>query len=132
MKLDPYLGKPDAGPGKQGEIKVHHGGVQAEELVLEAEFVLRGQRLAAPLHQGKQRVKEGGGALIVGVAKGGAGHRLDSQMVEFLIRYFRPAMPCHRLPRAVGCMESRGTNWLPGVTDRALRPVPCSASSLSK
>jgi hypothetical protein len=64
--------------------KAHHRGIQAEELVFEPEFVLRGQRLAAPVHQGKQCLKEGGGALIVGVGKGGAGHRLDSQMVKAL------------------------------------------------
>jgi len=53
VKLDPCLGAPEAGPGKKEETKAHHGGVQAEKLVLEAEFVLRGQRLAAPVHQGK-------------------------------------------------------------------------------
>jgi len=82
VKLDPCLGAPEAGPGKKGKTKAYHGGVQAEELVGETEFVLRGQRLAAPVHQGKQRLKEGGGALVIGVAKGGAGHRLDSQRVE--------------------------------------------------
>ena len=39
---------------------------------------------AAFLVQGKQRLKEGGRALTVGVGKGGAGHRLDSQMVKVL------------------------------------------------
>jgi len=82
VKLDPCFGAPEAGPGKKGKTKAHHGGVQAEELVWETEFVLRGQRLAAPVHQGKQRLKEGGGAFVIGVAKAGAGHRLDSQMVE--------------------------------------------------
>jgi hypothetical protein len=30
--------------------------------------VLRGQRLAAPIHQGKQRLKEGSGAVAIGAA----------------------------------------------------------------
>jgi hypothetical protein len=62
--------------------KRHHRGVQAEELVLEFEFVLRGQRLATAVHQGKQRLKKGGGAPVIGIGKGGAGRRLDSQVVE--------------------------------------------------
>jgi hypothetical protein len=39
----------------------------AEKLVFELEFVLRGQRLAAP--EAKPGLKKGGGALIVGRAK---------------------------------------------------------------
>jgi len=46
--------------------------------------MLRGQRLAAAVPQAKQRFKEGGGALMVGIGKSGAGYRLDSQMVEAL------------------------------------------------
>jgi hypothetical protein len=84
VELDPRLGAPKRGPGKQGEAEAYHGGIQAVELVFELELVLRGQRLTAAVHRGKQRRKEGGGALVVGIGKGGAGHRLDSQMVEAL------------------------------------------------
>jgi len=82
MEFDPSLGAAEASPGKQGEAEAHHRGVQAEELVFEFEFVLWGKRLAAPVHHGKQRRKEGGRALAVGISKGGAGHRFDSQVVE--------------------------------------------------
>ena len=51
--------------------------------------MLRGQRLAAPVHQAKQRLIEGGGALVVGLGKGGAGHRLDSQVLEALDASFQ-------------------------------------------
>jgi len=66
--------------------------------------VLRGQRLPAPVHHGKQGIKEGGGALAIGIDKGGAGHRLDSQVVEVLMRAFRLATPPRRLAQAVSCM----------------------------
>jgi len=84
VKFDAALGAAEASPGKEEETKADHRGIQAEELVFEAEFVLRGQRLTAPVHQGKQGLKERGGAPVVGVGKGGTGHRLDSQMVEAL------------------------------------------------
>jgi hypothetical protein len=82
MQLDAALGAAEESPGKERQAEAHDRGVQPEELVVETEFMLRSQGLAAPVHQGKQRLKEGGGALVIGVAKGGAGHRLDSQMVE--------------------------------------------------
>ena len=82
MEFDAALGAPEASPGEKGEAKAHYRGIQAEELVFEAEFVLRGQRLAALVHQRKQRLKKGGGAPVVGVTKGRAGHRLDSQVVK--------------------------------------------------
>jgi len=69
VEFDAALGAPEASPGKEGKTKAHYGCIQAEQLVFEPEFVLRGQRLAAPVHQGKQRLKEGGRALIVGVER---------------------------------------------------------------
>ena len=85
----PPLVRRKAAQGKERQTEAHHRGVQAEQLVFELEFVLRGQRLAAPVHQAKQRLKEGGGALVVGIGKGGAGHRLDSQVVEALYPGFQ-------------------------------------------
>jgi len=84
VELDPRPGAPKRGPGKQGQAEAYHGGIQAVELVFKLELVLRGQRLTAPVHRGKQRRKKGGGALVVSIGKGGTGHRLDSQMVEAL------------------------------------------------
>ena len=132
VKLDPCLGMPEAGPGKQGETKAHHGGVRTEKLVLEAEFVLRGQRLAAPVHQGKQRLKEGSGAFVIGVAKGGAGHRLDSRMVEVCAPGLQTgdALPQTRSGRELH--EEQVHQLAPTGKDWALRPAPRSASSLSK
>jgi len=84
VKLDPRLGAPERGPGKQRQAEAHRGGVQAVELVFELELVLRSQGLATLVHRAEQRLKKGGGTVIVGVGKSGAGHRLDSQMVEAL------------------------------------------------
>jgi hypothetical protein len=82
MEFDAAFGAAADSPGEQRQTEAHHCGTEAMELVFELEFVLRGQRLPAPVHQTQQRLKEGGGALVVGVGKGGAGHRLDSQVVE--------------------------------------------------
>jgi len=68
LELDTALAAAAGSPGKQRQAEAHHRGVQAEELVFELEFVLRGQRLAAPIHQGKQRLKEGSGAVAIGAA----------------------------------------------------------------
>ncbi|MCL4501912.1 MAG: hypothetical protein M1438_08645 [Deltaproteobacteria bacterium] len=45
--------------------RLHHRGVQAEEPVFEFEFVLRAMSQAAPVYQGKQRPKKGGGTLVI-------------------------------------------------------------------
>jgi hypothetical protein len=66
MEFDAALGAAEASPGKHRQAETHHRGVQVEELVLEFAFVLRGPRLAAPVHQGKQRLKKGGRALVIG------------------------------------------------------------------
>jgi hypothetical protein len=51
----------------RARTEAHHS-VQAEKLFFcELEFVLRSQRLAVPVHQAKQRLKEGCGALVVGI-----------------------------------------------------------------
>lgn len=75
--------------GGQCPPYAHHRGIKAIELVFELEFVLRGQRLAAPVPLTKQRLKERGGSLFVGIGKGGASHRLDSQVVETLDTSFQ-------------------------------------------
>jgi hypothetical protein len=84
MKLDATFGAAKGSPVIEGKAEAHHRGVQTEQLVFELKFVLRGQRLAAPVHQAKQRLIEGGGALVVGIGKGRAGHRLDPQVIEAL------------------------------------------------
>jgi len=89
MQFDAALGAAEGSPRKERQAEAHHRGLQAEELVFELEFVLRGQRLAAPVHQAKQRLKEGSGALVVGIGKGGAGYRLDPQVVEALYPSFQ-------------------------------------------
>jgi len=63
------------GPGKEAETETHYGCLQAVELVFEFELVLRGQGLTAPVYHGKQRLEEGGGAPVIGISKGGAGHQ---------------------------------------------------------
>ena len=82
MEFDAAFGAAAGSPGEQRQTEAHHGGIQAVELVFELEFVLPGQRLAAPVHQTQQRLKEEGGALVVGIGKGGADHRLHFQVVE--------------------------------------------------
>jgi hypothetical protein len=76
-------------PRIEGKAEAHYRGVQTEELVFELKFVLRGQRLAAPVHQAKQVLIEGGGDLVVGIGKGRAGHRLDPQVIEALDASFQ-------------------------------------------
>jgi len=44
--------------------------------------VLGSQGLAAAVQQAKQGFQEGGGPPVIGVGKGGAGHRLHPQMVQ--------------------------------------------------
>jgi hypothetical protein len=39
VELDPRLGAPEGRPGKERQAEVHHGGVQAVELVFEPELV---------------------------------------------------------------------------------------------
>ena len=84
MKFDAAFGAAAGSPGEQRQTEAHYRGTEAIELVFELEFVLPGQRLAAPVYQTQQRLKEEGGALVVGIGKGGAGYRPDSQVVEAL------------------------------------------------
>ena len=77
-KFDAAFGAAAGSPGEQRQTEAHYRGTEAIELVFELEFVLRGQWLAAPVHQTQQRLKEEGGALVVGIGKGGADHRLHS------------------------------------------------------
>ena len=72
MQLDAPFGAAKGSPGIEGKAEAHYRGVQTEQLVFELKFVLRGQRLAALVHQAKQRLIEGGGALVVGIGKSGA------------------------------------------------------------
>jgi hypothetical protein len=69
MEFDAAFGAAAGSPGEQRQTEAHHGGIQAVELVFELEFVLRGQWLAAPVHQTKQRLKEGGGRWWLASAK---------------------------------------------------------------
>ena len=82
MKFDAAFGAAAGSPGEQRQTEAHYRGTEAIELVFELEFVLPGQRLAAPVHQTQQRLKEEGGTLVVGIGKGGADHRLHFQVVE--------------------------------------------------
>ena len=89
MQLDAPFGAAKGSPGIEGKAEAHYRAVQTEQLVFELKFVLRGQRLAAPVHQAKQRLIEGGGALVVGIGKGRTGHRLDPQVIEALDASFQ-------------------------------------------
>jgi hypothetical protein len=104
----------------------------SEKLVFELEFMLRSQGLAAPVHQAKPRLKEGGGTLIVGSSESGAGHRLDSQVVEALDPGFEAG---DAVPQTDSGREFHGEQvrqLAPTVKDRTFRPVPGSVSSLAK
>ena len=82
--MRPALVRRKEAQGKSDRQRLHHGGVQAVELVFELELVLGGQGLTTPVHQAKQGFKKRGGPPVIGVGKGGAGHRLRPQMVEVL------------------------------------------------
>lgn len=84
VEFDPGLGAPERGPGKQGQAKAHRGGVQAIELVFELELVPGSMSQATLIHAGEDGGEKTGGPTVVGVRKSGAGHRLDSQMIEAL------------------------------------------------
>ena len=77
VKLDPRLGAPKRGPGKQGEAEAHHGGIQAVELVFELELMPGSMGQAALIHVSEEGGEKIGGPLIIGIGKGRAGHRLD-------------------------------------------------------
>ena len=132
MEFDAALGAPEASPGKEGDTEAYHGGIQAEQLIFEAEFVLRGQRLATPVHQGKQRFKKGGGALVVGIGKGGASHRLDSQVVEAFEARFQAGDAITETGSGRKLHGEQVHQLAPTVKDRAFRPVLCSVSNLAK
>ena len=76
------LGAPEGSPGEQRQAEAHHRGVQAVKLIFELEFVPGCMGQAALIHEGEQGLEKAGGPPVIGVGKGGAGHRLDSQMVK--------------------------------------------------
>jgi hypothetical protein len=118
--------------GKSARQRLTTVASRLKSLFFELEFVLRGQRLAAPVHQAKQRLIEGGGALVVGIGKGGAGHRLDPQVIEALDADF---LAGDAVPQADSGRELQGEEvhqLAPTGKDRAFRPVPCSVSNLPK
>jgi len=84
VELDPCLGAPKRGPGKQRQAEAHRGGVQAVKLVFEPELVTGSIGQTALIHVGEDGGEKTGGPAVVGVRKSGAGHRLDAQMVETL------------------------------------------------
>jgi hypothetical protein len=52
---------------------------------------------AALIHEGEQGLEKASGTPVIGVGKGGAGHRLDSQMVKV----GKPGFQCnHLIPQA--------------------------------
>jgi hypothetical protein len=62
----------------------HRGGVQAVKLVFELELVMRSMGQTGLIPVGEDGGEKTGGPTVVGVRKSGAGHRLDSQVVETL------------------------------------------------
>ena len=57
MEFNGAFGLTEVGPGKQAQTKVHCGGIETEQLVLEAEFLLfdRGSRCGRSLADGRRR-----------------------------------------------------------------------------
>jgi len=105
MQFDAALGAAEGSPRKERQAEAHHHGVQAEELVFELEFVLRGQWLTTPGHHAEEGLEKWGGPPVVSVGKGGTGHRLRSQVVEVLESGFQAG---HSIPQADSGRELHG------------------------
>ncbi len=97
VELETRLGAPEGSPGEKRQAEAHHRGVQAVKLVFELELVTGGMGQAALIHEGEQGLEKAGRTPVIGVGKGGAGHRLDSQMVKVVKPGFQGS---HPIPQA--------------------------------
>lgn len=82
VQFDAGLGGSELGPGKQSQTQVHHRGVETEQLVFKRKFVPRSLGEATPVEFAEQGFEKGVRSRVVGVGKGGSGHRLGAEMVE--------------------------------------------------
>jgi len=82
VKLDAGLGGPELGPGEQGQTQVDNRCIKAEQFVFKREFVLWRLRKTPLVEFAEQGLKKRVRSLVIGVSKGGPGHRLHAKMVE--------------------------------------------------
>lgn len=82
MNFHPTAPGTEIGPWKGGQAELDHRGVEAEELGLEPELVIRGHGRASLVHFSEQGLEELGRALGVGIGKSRAGHDPKAQMIQ--------------------------------------------------
>ena len=75
VHLDAALGRSELGPREQVQAQVDDRCVKAEQLVFKRKFVFRRLRKTPRVEFAEQGFEHGVRALVVGVGKGGPGHR---------------------------------------------------------
>ena len=65
------------------------GPPRQENCRLFADWYDEGSSQTALMHKGEQGLEKAGGPPVIGVGKGGAGHRLDPQVIEALDASFQ-------------------------------------------
>src|SRR5579883_2812153 len=108
VQLDRPLGGTKLRPVVHRKAQVNHRGVQAHQLVLEAELLrlsssgLRQLRLTAPVEQMKHVLVQLPGPMPVHVRQRGSAHHLDPQVRELALAAAQPLLD---LPQAVSASE---------------------------
>ena len=82
VHLDAALGCSELGPGEQGQAQVDDRCVKAEQFVFKRKFVFWRLSKTPCVEFAEQGLEKGVRALVIGVGKGGPGHRFHAKMVE--------------------------------------------------